>query len=153
VSRGNYSAGKRQRDADKARKKREKAERRRRKREEGPGEVPVTTAEEITGDLPSIAEAMAAMQERAAPAKPIPLRLFVGGLSWGTTEDELRAAFGEFGTVTDAVVVKDRDTGQSRGFGFVTMEDRKDAARAMGELNDSELDGRHIVVNVATERS
>lgn len=152
---GNYSMGKRQRDADKARKKRDKAERRARKREAGPGHVPMTTAEEMTGPLPTVEEAMQAMEERAAGgrgAAAIPCRLFVGGLSWDTTEDALRQAFGRFGDVSDAVVVKDRDTGRSRGFGFVTMANRKDASKAIDSLNDSELDGRVIVVNVATER-
>lgn len=155
VSRGNYSSGKRQREADKARKKREKLERRRRKREEGPSAVPIVEADDMTGPLPSVEEVMADMEDRATSPKgaaAIPCRLFVGGLSWGTTEDELRAAFAEFGQVTDTVIIKDRDTGRSRGFGFVTMADRKDAAKAMDALNDSELGGRTIAVNVATER-
>jgi hypothetical protein len=158
VSRGgDYSLRKRQRDADKARKKREKAERRMRKREEGPGEIPLTTAEEAAGEMPTVEEAMAAMDDdgggTARRASSVPCRLFVGGLSWDTDEATLRERFGEFGPVTDAVVVKDRETGRSRGFGFVTMGDRKDAAKAMDSLHDSELDGRNIVVNVATERS
>ena len=57
-----------------------------------------------------------------------------------------------FGKVSDAAVVTDRDTGKSRGFGFVTMADRKDAAKAIDEMNGAELDGRAIVVNMATER-
>jgi len=146
------SVGKRKREAEKARKKREKAEKRWERRERGPAEIPITTADEITGDL-AAEEAMRARraaEPRAASA--IPSRLFVGGLSWETNEDELRKAFEEFGSVTDAIVVCDRDTGKSRGFGFVVMEDRKDAARAIDELSESELNGRRIVVNVATER-
>lgn len=150
---GNYGQGKRQRAAEKARKKREKAERRARKREEGPNEIPVTTAEEMQGDLPSIAEAMANITSPATQrAASVPCRLFVGGLSWDTTEEGLRQAFGKFGTVTDAFIVKDRDTGRSRGFGFVTLDNRKDAAKAIEALHDTELDGRTIAVNVATER-
>ena len=57
-----------------------------------------------------------------------------------------------FGEVSDAVVIEDRDTGRSRGFGFVTMADRKDASKAIDAMDGSELDGRTIVVNVATER-
>jgi len=155
VSRGwNYGQGKRQRAADKARKKREKAERRARKREEGPDEIPVTTAEELQGDLPSIAEAMANITSPSPQrsAASVPCRLFVGGLSWDTTEEGLKEAFGQFGTVTDAFIVKDRDTGRSRGFGFVTLDNRKDAQKAIEGLHDTELDGRTIAVNVATER-
>lgn len=155
MARGSFSAGKRQREADKARKKREKAERRAQRRERGPAEDELTTVEEIMGNLPNIEEAMQAIEQRAtAPRKSSapPCRLFVGSLSWNTTEQVLREIFGEFGPVLDAVLVSDRDTGRSRGFGFVTMESRKDAARAMDELNDAEIDGRNIVVNVATER-
>ena len=55
--------------------------------------------------------------------------------------------------VADAIVMRDRDTGKSRGFGFVTMESRKDAAKAVQTLNGAELDGSNLVVSVATERS
>lgn len=155
MSRGNYSVGKRQREADKARKKQDKAQKRRERRERGPGEVEITTAEEMTGSLPSVGEALLAMQHRAnnpRAANTIPARLFVGGLSHDTTSDGLRDAFKKYGPVIDAVVVTDRDTGASRGFGFVTMGNRKDAPRAIEGLNESELDGRTIFVNVATER-
>lgn len=150
-----FSAGKRAREQEQARKKREKAERRARKREQGPSdEIPMATVEEIAGDLPSIDEAMAAIE--AGPvereAEPMPARLFVGGLSRSTTQESLAAAFSQYGPVLDAFIVTDRDTGDSRGFGFVTMKDRKDASKAMDELDDTELDGRNIMVNVATER-
>lgn len=79
-------------------------------------------------------------------------RLFVGGLSWGTTDEDLRSAFERFGEVTDATVVKDRDTGRSRGFGFVTFEQDDEAKNAVGEMNDTVLDGRTIRVDEATER-
>jgi RNA recognition motif-containing protein len=146
------SVGKRQREAEKARKRRQKAETRQRRRERGPGEIPISTAEEITGDLSAAEDAAKARAAAPRGAKAIPARLFVGSLSWDTSADDLREAFGAFGVVVDAVVVSDRDTGKSRGFGFVTMENRKDAARAIDELNGSELDGRNIVVNLATER-
>ena len=71
----------------------------------------------------------------------------------GTAVPRRRYQLGEFGVVSDAVIVADRDTGKSRGFGFVTMENRKDATKAIDALHESELDGRIIVVNVATERS
>jgi len=155
MARGTYSPSKRQREAEKARKKKEKAERRRLKRERGPGEIPVTTAEEITGALPTVAEAMDRIQNGGAArsSAPVPCRLFVGGLAQEATEKDLRQLFGDYGTVTDAFIVTDRDTGNSRGFGFVTMEDRKDAPKAIEELTDTELHGRHTVVNAATERS
>lgn len=155
MARGTYSQGKRQREADRARKKREKAERRMQRRDDGPGEVPITTAEEAIGEMPSTAEAVRAMEERANSPQhsvTVPCRLFVGSLTWETTVDDLRATFEEYGTVADAVVLTDRDTGRSRGFGFVTMEDRRDAARAVTGLDGKELKGRTIVVNVATER-
>lgn len=155
MSRGTYSPNKRQRENDKARKKRDKMERRQRKREEGPGEIEVTTAAEILGDIPTVEEAMRNMERRRDEdrgAAGFPARLFVGSLSFDTTSESLREAFEEFGKVIEAVVVTDRDTGKSRGFGFVTLEDSKDAKRAIAELSDSELDGRRIVVNTATDR-
>jgi RNA recognition motif-containing protein len=149
----NYSMGKRRRDTEKARKKKQRAERRDRKRRAGPSEIPIATVEEVTGDLDVIERQVRARQSQDRGAKAIPSRLFVGSLSWDTNEHDLREAFGEYGNVTDAVVVCDRNTGKSRGFGFVVMEDRKDAAKAIKELDGAELDGREIVVNLATERT
>ena len=80
-------------------------------------------------------------------------KLFVGGLSWGTDNDGLRAAFEAHGEVTDAVVISDRDTGRSRGFGFVTFANANDAQNAIGAMDGTELDGRTVNVNVAQERS
>jgi RNA recognition motif-containing protein len=156
MARGSYSLGKRQREAEKARKKQEKAEKRQQRRERGPGEMELATAEEMSGQLRSVEEVLRDLeQRRSAPqaAAPIPSRLFVGGLNWETTSEDLRAAFGAFGVVTDAVIVTERATGNSKGFGFVTMENRKDGVRAIEGLHDSELGGRRIVVNAATERS
>ncbi|HEY3236485.1 MAG TPA: RNA-binding protein [Polyangiaceae bacterium] len=79
-------------------------------------------------------------------------KLFVGGLSWGTTDEGLTAAFQAFGQILEARVVTDRDTGRSKGFGFVTFSDGASAAKAMQELDGSELDGRQIRVNEAQER-
>ena len=62
-------------------------------------------------------------------------KLFVGGLSWDTDTDGLRAAFEAFGEVTDAVVITDRESGRSRGFGFVTYSDASSAKTAMGEMD------------------
>ena len=155
MARNSYSQGKRQREADKARKKRAKAERRAERRELGPAADEIVFAEDIVGNLPTTNEALAAMEQRASaprPAAGVPCRLFVGGLSWDTTEETLRRVFEEFGTVTDAVIMNDRSTGRSRGFGFVTFGSRKDASRAVEQLNGADLDGREIVVNVATAR-
>lgn len=80
-------------------------------------------------------------------------RLFVGSLSWNTDDDGLRAAFERFGAVEDAKVITDRETGRSRGFGFVTFEDEAAAQAAIQEMNNSELDGRTLVVNEAQERA
>lgn len=79
-------------------------------------------------------------------------KLFVGGLSWSTTDDGLRAAFEKFGQTLEAKVIMDRETGRSRGFGFVTFADGAAADKAMNEMNGKELDGRAIRVNEAEER-
>jgi len=80
-------------------------------------------------------------------------RLFIGSLSWNTDDDGLRAAFERFGTLEDVKVISDRETGRSRGFGFVTFTDEASAKQAIEEMNGAELDGRTLVVNVAQERA
>jgi RNA recognition motif-containing protein len=80
-------------------------------------------------------------------------KLFVGSLPWSVDDEELKQAFEKQGTVVSAKVVKDRDTGRSRGFGFVEMENSADAKNAINALNESELNGRNIVVNEAKARS
>lgn len=79
-------------------------------------------------------------------------KLFVGSLAWATTDDSLQAHFAQCGTVSSAKVVTDRDTGRSRGFGFVEFEDDNEADTAIAKLNESELDGRQITVNEARPR-
>lgn len=79
-------------------------------------------------------------------------KLFVGGLSWGTGDEQLKAAFETFGTVSDAKVVMDRDTGRSRGFGFVSFTEDGAAQRALSEMDGKDLDGRSIRVNEAQEK-
>jgi RNA recognition motif-containing protein len=75
-------------------------------------------------------------------------KLYVGNISYNTTEEGLREAFGAFGEVMSAEVIKDKFSGRSKGFGFVELED--DAAMAaIDKMNDSELDGRKIIVNEA----
>ena len=79
-------------------------------------------------------------------------KLFVRSLSWNTTSDELCNAFATCGQVAEAKVIMNRDTGRSRGFGFVTYEDEEGAARAIETLDGSTLDGRSIRVDRANER-
>jgi len=76
-------------------------------------------------------------------------KLFVGSLSWNTDDRGLRAAFEPHGEITEAIVITDRDTGRSRGFGFVTFADDDAADKAVAALNQTELDGRTIRVDVA----
>ncbi len=80
-------------------------------------------------------------------------RLYVGNLSYQTTEMDLRDLFGQHGTVADAKVVMDRDTGRPRGFGFVEMSTDAEATAAIGALNGQDLQGRPLTVNEAQERS
>ncbi len=75
-------------------------------------------------------------------------KLFIGNLAWETTADDLRAFFASFGTVIDAVVIMDRMTGRSRGFGFVEMETEEQANKAL-EANGKDLKGRNMNVNMA----
>ena len=79
-------------------------------------------------------------------------KLFVGGLSWDTTDSSLRTAFEQYGEVREARVVLDRDTGRSRGFAFITFENSMDAQQAMESMNLEMLDGRRIRVNEAQDR-
>jgi cold-inducible RNA-binding protein len=79
-------------------------------------------------------------------------KLFVGGLSWGTDDASFHAAFARFGEVTDAKVILDRETGRSRGFGFVTFADDAAADEAIQQMDGADLDGRTIRVNEAEDR-
>jgi RNA recognition motif-containing protein len=79
-------------------------------------------------------------------------RLFVGNLSYDTTELGLRELFAQAGTVVDAKIVTDRETGRPRGFGFVEMSSEEEARSAIEQLNGRELDTRAITVNEAQER-
>jgi len=79
-------------------------------------------------------------------------KLFVGKLAFSTTNDGLKALFATYGTVVSAQVIMDRDTNQSKGFGFVEMESQEDAQKAINDLDGKEFEGRSIVVNVARPR-
>ncbi|HUT99414.1 MAG TPA: RNA-binding protein [bacterium] len=80
------------------------------------------------------------------------MKLFVGSLSWDTTDQTLRDAFKRFGEVVEAKVITERDSGRSRGFGFVTFADDEAGRKAVSEMNGTELDGRTIRVDEASER-
>ena len=79
--------------------------------------------------------------------------IFVGNLSYETTQDELHNAFAQYGSVERVSVVTDRDTGQARGFAFVEMTERSDAAAAIAKLNGYELHGRALNVNEARPKT
>jgi RNA recognition motif-containing protein len=79
-------------------------------------------------------------------------KLFVGNLSFDTTENDLQDAFAAHGTVTEANLMMDRTTNRSRGFGFVTMATDEDAQKAMQALNGKEMGGRALTVNIARPR-
>ena len=78
------------------------------------------------------------------------MNIFVSGLNYSLTSDELQAIFTQYGEVASAKVITDRDTGRSRGFGFVEMSDG--AENAIQALNDAEVDGRKLVVNESRPR-
>ncbi|REK20096.1 MAG: RNA-binding protein [Actinobacteria bacterium] len=78
--------------------------------------------------------------------------LFVGNLSYATTNSDLESLFGQYGQVTKAQVITDRETGRSRGFGFVEMSTAEEANAAIEALNGKDHDGRNLTVNVARER-
>lgn len=77
------------------------------------------------------------------------MKLYVGGLTYSCTEKELEALFAEQGTVTSVTIIKDRETGQSKGFGFVEMSEIKDGQTAIKELNGKDVSGRAIMVSQA----
>ncbi|KAJ5555377.1 hypothetical protein N7535_007812 [Penicillium sp. DV-2018c] len=79
-------------------------------------------------------------------------KIYVGNLSWHTSDESLRQAFGEFGQIVDSIVMVDRETGRSRGFGFVTYSSAEEAEAAIAGLNEQDLDGRRIRVNLANAR-
>jgi RNA recognition motif-containing protein len=156
VTRG-YAGGKRQREADRDRKKKEKLERLRHNRAMrasgmDPGEGPA--AESSDGKLPEVRleDVVISVAPRPKRGTVGPVKLFVGGLSWDTTTEDLTNAFAKFGTVIDATVILDRATGRSRGFGFVTFEKPPDANEAVKNMNGAELDGRILKVNLAESR-
>jgi len=79
-------------------------------------------------------------------------KLYVGNLAFNTTEQDLQDQFGQFGQVSSASIVTDRDTGRSRGFAFVELESKESAQAAIQAMNGKELDGRALTVNEAKPR-
>ena len=80
------------------------------------------------------------------------MKIYVGNMSYSTTEEGLRAKFAEFGEVEEVAVITDRDTGRPRGFAFVTMPSTDEATAAIEALNGKELDGRELTVNESRPR-
>ena len=80
------------------------------------------------------------------------MNIFVAKLNYATSEDTLRSAFEEFGAVDSAKIIMDRDTQRSKGFGFVEMSNDDEANQAISNLNETDIDGRTIVVKVANSR-
>lgn len=79
-------------------------------------------------------------------------KLFIGKLSYDTTEDSLRTQFAQYGTVVSTAVIMDRDSGRSKGFGFVEMETEDEAKAAIAALDGKEFEGRTILVSIARPR-
>ena len=82
----------------------------------------------------------------------MPVKLYVGGLSYDTTSENLRTHFAQCGTVVSAAVVTERDSARSRGFGFVEMSSETEAEGAIAKLNQQPLDGKALIVNAARSR-
>jgi RNA recognition motif-containing protein len=147
------TAGKREREARRDRRKKEKQERLQRNRmmgaqgrEQAPALLPQQLPEVKLEDV-VIGVAPQARRNTSGPVK-----LFVGGLSWNTTAEDLRGVFGNFGAIEDVTVPMDRGTGRSRGFGFVTFTKPEDATEAAARMNGATLDGRSLKVNNAESR-
>ena len=80
------------------------------------------------------------------------MNIYVGNLSWQTTEADLQVLFENYGQVTSATIIKDKYSGQSRGFGFIEMPNNTEGNAAIQSLNETELDGRQLKVSVAKPR-
>jgi len=81
------------------------------------------------------------------------MNIYVGNLSYSTNEDEIFSLFNNIGEVDSARIISDRDTGRSKGFGFIEMADSESAKKAIEQLNGTELDGRTLTVNEAKPRN
>jgi len=110
--------------------------------EASPQHLPEVKLEDVVISVPS----------REKRANSFPMKLFVGGLGSGVMVETLRAAFARFGPIEDAVVIMDRATGRSRGFGFVTFSRAADAHEAIKQMNGALLEDRTLKVNSADSR-
>ena len=153
-----FSGGKRNREAARDLKKKQKGERLRRNREMRARGIDPDVAD--LADLPpgealpevKLEDVVISVASTPRRADFGPTKLFVGGLSLATTAADLRASFAKFGELVEAVVVPNRSTGQSRGFGFVSYQSAAAADAAIKEMNGVELDGHPIRVNRAETR-
>jgi RNA recognition motif-containing protein len=147
------TAGKREREARRDRRKKEKQERLQRNRiMRAQGREPLDAPQPEQLPEVKLEDVVIGVAPQARRNTTGPVKLFVGGLSWNTTADDLRAAFGNFGTLEEATVLMDRGTGRSRGFGFVTLSKPEEAAVAVEKMNGVTLDGRSLKVNNAESR-
>ena len=153
-----FSGGKRTREANRDLKKRQKEERLRRNRELrargiDPDTVGVSAASESAA-LPEVKleDVVISVAPRPRQVDFGPTKLFVGGLGPMTTVADLRAFFSRFGELVDVVIVPNRSTGQSRGFGFVSYRSAADADEAIKSTNGVEMDGHPLRVNRAETR-
>lgn len=80
------------------------------------------------------------------------MNIYVGNLSWSMTDEDLNSLFAEYGTVSSAKILKDKMSGRSKGFGFVEMEDEEAAKSAIANLNETEIQGRKLIVNESQPR-
>lgn len=81
------------------------------------------------------------------------MNIYVGNLSWSMTDDDLLNLFSEYGTVSSAKILKEKNTGRSKGFGFVEMEDEEEAKNAISSLHETEIQGRKLIVNESQPRT
>ena len=147
------SAGKREREMRRDRRKKDKQDRLQRNRVmRAQGREPIADAQ--PEQLPEVKLEDVVIRVAPQPRRNTtgPVKLFVGGLSWNTTADDLRAVFANFGSLEEATVLMDWGTGRSRGFGFVTFSKPEEAAVAAERMNGATLDGRSLKVNNAESR-
>jgi RNA recognition motif-containing protein len=153
-----YTGGKRNREASRDLRKKEKEDRLRRNRDlRARGIDPdVQDSPELAENAPlpevKLEDVVIGVASRPRRGDFGPTKLFVGGLSSETTTEDLRASFSKFGEIIDVIVIADRATSQSRGFGFVTYSSSTVAETAIKEMNGVELDGRTLKVNRAETR-
>lgn len=150
------AANKRDREARRDRRKQDKANRLQRNRDEAARQrstdsdgAEVEASRPPSSPLVDLAEVVIAAPAQLKREPLVPARLFVGGLSEDTTADQLWIAFSNFGKVSDARLIRDKTSGLSRGFGFVTFERWADADDAIKQMHDRDLDGRRLKVNRA----